>query len=40
MQADVCVGSVGGSRLFTEDGGTREAEQRKKERRAEEGGLK
>lgn len=37
VQADVCVRSVGGSRLFTEDRETREGEERKGER---ERGLK
>lgn len=44
MQADVCVRSVGGSRLFAEDRETREGAERKKdgvrERESERGGLK
>ena len=31
MQADVCVRSVGGCRLFAEDTETREGEERKKD---------
>lgn len=32
VQADVCIHSVGGSRLFAEDGETREGKEKKKER--------
>ena len=42
VQADVCIHSVGGSRLFAEDGETREGERERREKRrreTERGGL-